>query len=44
VISTLKEGFDGQLTADLIEIGIVDQSRAFRTLWTTDIQDFLTEV
>jgi 20S proteasome subunit alpha 2 len=43
VISTLKEGFDGQLTADLIEIGIVGQTRTFRTLSTTDIQDFLTE-
>ena len=43
-ISTLKEGFDGQLTADLIEIGVVDQTRKFRTLSTTDIQDFLTEV
>jgi 20S proteasome subunit alpha 2 len=44
VISTLKEGFDGQLTPDLIEIGIVDQTKRFRTLSTTDIQDFLTEV
>lgn len=43
-ISTLKEGFDGQLTADLIEIGVVDHTRKFRTLSTTDIQDFLTEV
>ena len=43
-ISTLKEGFDGQLTADLIEIGIVGQDHKFRTLSTTDIRDFLTEV
>ncbi|KAH0785034.1 Proteasome subunit alpha type-2 [Histomonas meleagridis] len=43
-ISTLKEGFDGQLTADLIEIGIVDKDRNFRILSTTDIKDFLTEV
>jgi 20S proteasome subunit alpha 2 len=42
-ISTLKEGFDGQLTADLIEIGVVDDQRKFRTLSTTQIQDFLNE-
>jgi len=43
-ISTLKEGFDGQLSADLIEIGVVDEKRKFRTLSTAEIQDFLTEV
>jgi 20S proteasome subunit alpha 2 len=43
-ISTLREGFDGQLSADLIEVGVVDQTRKFRTLSTTDIQDFLNEV
>jgi 20S proteasome subunit alpha 2 len=43
-ISTLKEGFDGQLTTDLIEIGIVDESRRFRVLSTTEIKDFLNEV
>lgn len=43
-ISTLKEGFDGQLTADLIEIGVVDETRKFRTLSTAEIRDFLTEV
>lgn len=43
-ISTLKEGFDGQLTADFIEIGIVGEDRKFRTLSTTNIRDFLTEV
>ena len=43
-ISTLKEGFDGQLTADLIEIGNVGQDHKFKTLSTTDIHDFLTEV
>lgn len=43
-ISTLKEGFDGQLTADLMEIGVVREDRKFRTLSTTEIQDFLNEV
>ncbi|EAX94809.1 Family T1, proteasome alpha subunit, threonine peptidase [Trichomonas vaginalis G3] len=43
-ISTLKEGFDGQLTAELIEIGVVDETRKFRTLSTAEIRDFLTEV
>ena len=43
-ISTLKEGFDGQLTAELIEIGVVDEKRKFRILTTAEIQDFLTEV
>ena len=43
-ISTLKEGFDGQLTPELIEIGVVDESKTFRTLSTAEIRDFLTEV
>jgi 20S proteasome subunit alpha 2 len=43
-ISTLKEGFDGQLTADLIEIGIVDDTRKFKILSTTEIKDYLNEV
>lgn len=43
-ISTLKEGFDGQLTADLIEIGIVGPDKKFKILSITDIQDYLTEV
>ena len=43
-ISTLKEGFDGQLTKDLIEIGVVDKTKKFRTLSTEEIEDFLTEV
>jgi 20S proteasome subunit alpha 2 len=43
-ISTLKEGFDGQLTAELIEIGVVDENRNFRVLSTTEIKDFLNEV
>lgn len=43
-ISTLKEGFDGQLTPELIEIGIVDDTKKFRTLSTAEIRDFLTEV
>ncbi|OHT12289.1 Proteasome subunit alpha type-2 [Tritrichomonas foetus] len=43
-ISTLKEGFDGQLTKDLIEIGVVDKTHKFRTLSTEEIEDFLTEV
>jgi 20S proteasome subunit alpha 2 len=43
-ISTLKEGFDGQLTADLIEIGVVDENRKFKILSTTEIKDFLNEV
>jgi 20S proteasome subunit alpha 2 len=43
-ISTLKEGFDGQLTADLIEIGIIDETRKFKILSTTEIKDYLSEV
>lgn len=43
-VSTLREGFDGQLTADLLEIGIVDEKREFRTLSTQEINDILTEV
>ena len=43
-ISTLKEGFDGQLTPELIEIGVVGEDKIFRTLSTAEIGDFLTEV
>jgi 20S proteasome subunit alpha 2 len=42
-ISTLKEGFDGQISADLIEVAVVDENRKFRVLSTTEIKEFLTE-
>jgi 20S proteasome alpha/beta subunit len=42
-ISTLNEGFDSQLTADLIGIGVVDGNRKFRVLSTTEIKDVLNE-
>jgi len=43
-ISTLKEGFDGQITEELIEIGIVGQDKKFRILSTVEIKDYLNEV
>lgn len=43
-ILTLKEGFDGQLTADLMEIGVVREDRKFKTLSTAEIQDILNEL
>lgn len=39
-ILTLKEGFEGQMTADNIEIGICD-SQGFRRLEPNEITDYL---
>lgn len=42
-ILTLKEGFEGQMTENNIEIGIVNQSRQFRVLTPAEIRDYLGE-
>jgi 20S proteasome subunit alpha 2 len=42
-ILTLKEGFEGQMTENNIEIGIVNQSRQFRVLTPSEIRDYLGE-
>ncbi|KAK2195878.1 bifunctional Proteasome [Babesia duncani] len=43
-ILTLKEGFEGELTADSIEIGVVGQDKKFRILPPETINDYLNEV
>merc|ERR1712170_324925 len=43
-ILTLKEGFEGQMTENNIEIGIVNQSGEFRVLSTSEVKDYLGEV
>jgi len=43
-ILTLKEGFEGAITEDNIEIGIVSQDRAFRLLSPQEVKDYVNEV
>ena len=43
-ILTLKEGFDGQISAENIEIGVVGVDRKFRVLTSSEIADYLEEV
>merc|ERR1719197_27537 len=40
-ILTLKEGFEGQMNENNIEIGIVSQSGGFRTLSPSEVRDYL---
>lgn len=42
-ILTLKEGFEGQMTENNIEIGIV-QNGEFRVLSASEVKDYLGEV
>mmetsp|Transcript_38208 Transcript_38208/g.91849 ORF Transcript_38208/g.91849 Transcript_38208/m.91849 type:complete len:236 (-) Transcript_38208:76-783(-) len=43
-ILTLKESFEGAITQDNIEIGIVGEDRKFRVLTPAEVQDYLQEV
>mmetsp|Transcript_81171 Transcript_81171/g.225924 ORF Transcript_81171/g.225924 Transcript_81171/m.225924 type:complete len:236 (+) Transcript_81171:108-815(+) len=43
-ILTLKEGFEGAITAENIEIGVVGPDRKFRVLTVAEVQDYLGEV
>merc|ERR1719263_891197 len=43
-ILTLKEGFEGAITAENIEIGVVGPDRKFRVLTPAQVQDYLGEV
>ena len=43
-ILTLKEGFDGQISADNIEIGVVAEDKKFRVLTAAEVADYLSEV
>ena len=42
-ILTLKEGFEGQMTADNIEVGICD-ANGFRRLSPSDVRDYLANI
>jgi len=43
-ILTLKEGFDGKMTENNIEIGIIGEDRTFRVLTTAEVRDYLGEL
>ncbi|KAJ1296802.1 hypothetical protein BS78_01G330500 [Paspalum vaginatum] len=43
-ILTLKEGYEGQISSNNIEIGIIRSDREFRVLSPAEIKDFLEEV
>ncbi len=43
-ILTLKEGFEGALYENNIEIGIVQQGQPFHKLTPSEIKDYLTEM
>lgn len=42
-ILTLKEGFEGQMTADNIEVGLCDAS-GFRRLSPAEVKDYLANI
>lgn len=41
---TLKEGFEGQITADNIEVAIVGDNKEFKVLTPSEVSDYLEEV
>jgi len=43
-ILTLKEGFEGAITEENIEIGIVGEDRKFRVLTQQEVRDYVKEV
>jgi len=43
-ILTLKEGFEGQINEDNIEIAVVGEDRKFRVLQPAEIRDYVKEV
>lgn len=40
---TLKEGFEGELTGDNVEVAVVGEDRKFRVLTPAEVADYLTE-
>jgi 20S proteasome subunit alpha 2 len=40
---TLREGFEGEITKDNIEIGVIGSDRVFRILTPAQVQDYLEE-
>eukprot|EP01117_Protostelium_nocturnum_P001650 TRINITY_DN1201_c0_g1_i3.p1 TRINITY_DN1201_c0_g1~~TRINITY_DN1201_c0_g1_i3.p1 ORF type:complete len:235 (-),score=65.45 TRINITY_DN1201_c0_g1_i3:205-909(-) len=43
-ILTLKEGFEGEMNENNIEIGIIGEDRKFRTLTPSQVKDYLGEL
>ena len=43
-ILTLKEGFEGAISEENIEIGIVGEDRKFRVLSAQEVRDYVKEV
>ncbi|KFM28894.1 Proteasome subunit alpha type-2 [Auxenochlorella protothecoides] len=41
---TLKDGFEGELTGETVEVGIVGEDRVFRVLTAAEVSDYLQEV
>ena len=41
---TLKEGFEGQLSGNNIEVAVVGEDQKFRLLTPSEISDYLQEV
>lgn len=40
---TLREGFEGEMTADNIEVAVVGADRKFRVLTAAQVSDYLKE-
>lgn len=40
---TLREGFEGEMTATNIEVSIIGKDRTFRTLTAAEVKDYLLE-
>jgi len=43
-ILTLKEGFEGEMTENNIELGIIGEDKKFRVLTPSQVKDYITEV
>jgi len=41
---TLKEGFEGEMNENNIELGIIGQDKKFRILTPSQVKDYITEV
>ena len=41
---TLKEGFEGQISSDNIEIGLIGEDKVFKVLTSSEVADYLDEV
>jgi len=43
-ILTLKEGFEGEMTENNIELGIIGEDKKFKVLTPSQVKDYITEV